>query len=97
MYICKECGSVFGTPEPHKGKSECPDCGSTNFSEANYCKTCHEYFIGTCYQDYCPECVMKAEDQLISAVRKWVDDDYIEVLRDEYPDLDYLLGDREDG
>jgi hypothetical protein len=96
MYICKTCGAVFSTPAFNKqGKSECTECGSANITEANYCKTCHEYFVGCPTQDYCPDCVLNAEDQLRSAVDKWVDPDYIELLKDEYPDLGYIMGDND--
>jgi hypothetical protein len=40
--------------------------------------------------------VYNAEEQLRRAVEKWVDNDYIELLKDEYSDLGYILGD-EDG
>ncbi len=95
MYICKTCGSVFSTPAYHKRKSECPDCGSTNFTEAKYCKTCHEYFVGAPNEEYCPDCVYNAEEQLRRAVEKWVDNDYIELLKDEYTDFEYILGGEE--
>lgn len=93
MYVCKECGSVFSTPEfPKRGKAVCPDCGSKNFTEAEHCKTCHSYFISDGYAEYCPECIKKAEEQLREAVLQKVDPDYIELLRSEYDDLDYIMG-----
>ena len=94
MYICRTCGSLFSTPQFNKqGKSVCPDCGATDITEANYCRICHDYFIGCPTRDYCPDCVLNAEDQLRNAVDKWVDPDYVELLRAEYSDLDYVLGD----
>lgn len=96
MYICKTCGSMFSTPAYHKSKSVCPDCGSTKFSEAKYCLCCHDYFIAAPNEDYCPDCVYNAEEQLRRAVEKWVDPDYIELLKDEYNDIGYIMGD-EDG
>lgn len=87
---------MISTPEFNKqGKSACPDCGSTKLTEANYCKTCHEYFVAPTYQDHCPDCILNAEDQLRSAIEKWVDPDYIELLKDEYPDLGYIMGDND--
>lgn len=93
MFVCRTCGALFSTPAFNKNKSECPECGSANFSEANYCKVCHDYLVAPSYQEYCPDCVLNAEDQLRSAVAKWVDPDYIELLKDEYPDIGYIMGD----
>ena len=96
MYICRTCGSVFSTPSFSKnGKSECPDCGAAGISEANYCGVCHEYFVGGTNDTYCPDCIANAEDQLRRAVEKWVDQDYIELLKDEYNDIEYILGDND--
>jgi hypothetical protein len=39
--------------------------------------------------------VYNAEEQLRRAVEKWVDKDYIELLKDEYADLEYILGGEE--
>ena len=93
MYICETCGSVFSTPAFEKNKPACPDCGSKHIRVANYCKMCHEYFVGGYYDKYCPDCVKAAEEQLRSAVEKWVDADMIELLRDTYSDLESILGD----
>ena len=93
MYICTDCGSLFNTPDFSKRKAICPDCGGKNIREANYCKLCHEYFVGGEFDHYCPDCKQTAEDQLRSAVTKWVDADMIELLKSEYSDLEYLLGD----
>jgi hypothetical protein len=30
---------------------------------------------------------------LREAIEKWVDPDYIELLKDEYPDIGYIMGD----
>lgn len=93
MYICRDCGSLFGTPERTKNKSfVCPDCGSKNYTEAEYCKTCNTYFIPDGYSDYCPECTERAEEQLREAILQKVDPDYIELLRSVYDDLDYIMG-----
>ena len=95
MYICRDCGSLFSTPEfPKRGKSCCPDCGSRSYTEAEYCKTCHSYFIADGYAEYCPECVERAEEQLREAILQKVDADFIELLRAEYDDLDYIMGGR---
>lgn len=96
MFICKNCGSVFSQPEYRKGKTICPDCGSTNYHEANYCKLCHDYFLPDGYElwgnsEYCPECKRTAEHQLREAVLQMVDPDYIDLLRSEYDDLDYIM------
>lgn len=93
MNICKNCGSLFGTPDfTKRGKAVCPDCGSANFTDAEYCKTCHSYFIADGYTEYCPECVERAEEQLREAILQKVDADFIELLRSEYDDLDYIMG-----
>lgn len=102
MYICKNCGSVFSTAEYSNGKYICPDCGSKNFVEANYCKLCHDYWIpdGDDLWDngeYCPECTEAAEEQLREAVLQFVDPDYIDLLRSEYGDVDYIMSGAEDG
>ena len=97
MYICTNCGAVFSSPEFTKnGKSVCPDCGSKSIREANYCRTCHDYFIGCATEHYCPDCIEQATDQLRNAITKWIDPDYIELLRDEYNDIDYIM-EGEDG
>ena len=95
MYICTNCGSTFSTPELKRNKYICPDCGADakKLREANYCKLCHDYFVGGEFDHYCPDCKQTAEDQLRSAITKWVDADMIELLKSEYPDLEYLLGD----
>ena len=94
MFVCGDCGAVFSTPMYKKRRSTpvCPECGSGHFREENQCRTCHNFFIGAKYEDYCPDCVYNAEDQLRRAVEKWVDADYIELLKDKYPDLEYILG-----
>ena len=93
MWICTKCGSLFSAAGCKKGVMCCPDCGSKSFVEANYCKTCHDYFVGCGSVDYCPDCIEDATDQLRRAIEKWIDPDYIDLLRNEYPDLDYVLGD----
>lgn len=93
MYICKTCGAVFSTPAYEKSVAECPDCKSRKITEANYCRTCHDYFVGSPNEAYCPDCILSAEDQLREAIEKWVDPDYIELLKDEYPDIGYIMGD----
>lgn len=92
MYICRDCGSLFSTPSFKNRKAVCPDCGSKNYTEAEYCKTCHSYFIADGYTEYCPECIERAEEQLREAILQKVDADYIELLRSEYDDLDYIMG-----
>lgn len=97
MYICKDCGSLFNTPEfPKRGKAACPDCGGRDFAEAEYCETCHSYFIADGYERFCPECIEKAEEQLREAVLQKVDPDFIKLLRAEYDDLDYIMGNNTD-
>lgn len=96
MFICRNCGSVFSTPEYHRGKDICPDCGSKNYVEANYCNLCHDYFVPVGNElwgntEYCPECREAAEEQLREAVLQLVDPDYIDLLRSEYGDLDYIM------
>jgi predicted nucleic acid-binding Zn-ribbon protein len=96
MYICKNCGSIFSTPAWNKRKSVCPECGSNSMTEANYCKLCHDYFVpdGTELWDnseYCPDCIEAAEEQLREAILQLVDPDYIDLLRSEYGDLDYIM------
>lgn len=96
MFICRNCGSVFSAPEYHRGKDICPDCGSKNYVEANYCNLCHEYFVPVGPElwdntEYCPECREAAEEQLREAVLQLVDPDYIDLLRSEYDDLDYIM------
>ena len=96
MYICKDCGSVFSTPAWKKGKSVCPDCGGKHTVEASYCKLCHDYFIpvGTELWDnteYCNDCLEKATEQLREAILQRVDPDYIDLLRSEYGDIDYIM------
>ena len=93
MYICKDCGSVFSALRyTRSGKYVCPECGSKNYSEAEYCKTCHTYFISDGYSEYCPECVERAEEQLREAMLQKVDSDFIGLLRSVYDDLDYIMG-----
>ena len=89
------CGSTFSTPELKRSKYICPDCGADakKLREANYCKLCHDYFVGGEFDHYCPDCKQTAEDQFRSAVTKWVDADMIELLKSEYTDMEYLLGD----
>lgn len=98
MYICKECGGVFSEPWQDKNhKYTCPDCGHKNFERANQCKICKEYFVSiNSYDKYCCECVESALDQLRRAIDRHVDPDYVELLRDEYDDIDYIMRD-EDG
>ena len=96
MYICKDCGSIFSTPAWIKRKSVCPDCGSKSMTEANYCNLCHEYFVPVGSElwdnsEYCPECREAAEEQLREAVLQLVDPDYIDLLRSEYGDIDYIM------
>jgi hypothetical protein len=97
MNVCKNCGSVFSTPGYHKGKTFCPDCGSANYHEASYCKLCHEYFVPesdgifSSTDEYCPECIEAAEEQMREAVLQLVDPDYIDLLRSEYDDIDYIM------
>lgn len=96
MYICQDCGSLFSTGAWKKGKMLCPECGSTVLTEAVYCKLCHEYYVpgGTDlgdYTEYCPNCTEAAEEQLREAVLQLVDPDYIDLLRSEYGDLDYVM------
>ena len=94
MYICRDCGSLFSTPEGTKsGKWVCPDCGSRNYTEAEYCELCHTYFIADGYATYCPDCINLAEEQLREAILQRVDPDFIKLLRAEYDDLDYIMGD----
>ena len=96
MYICKDCGSIFSTALYNKGKRTCPDCGSKNYVEANYCNLCHDYFVPVGNElwdntEYCPECREAAEEQLREAVLQLVDPDYIDLLRSEYGDIDYIM------
>ena len=92
MNVCKNCGSVFSQPQFGNGKARCPDCDSTNWAEANQCKICHEWFVPCpSYREYCDDCVLRAEDQLRSAIDKLVDPDYKELLCDEYNDLDFIV------
>ena len=96
MYICQDCGSLFSTGSWKKGKMLCPECGSTVLTEANYCNLCHDYFVPVgselwCNTEYCPECREAAEEQLREAVLQLVDPDYIDLLRSEYGDLDYIM------
>lgn len=97
MYICRDCGSLFSTPEfPKRGRAACPDCGSKSMTEANYCNLCHEYFVPVGNElwdnsEYCPECREAAEEQLREAVLQLVDPDYIDLLRSEYGDIDYIM------
>ena len=96
MYICKDCGSIFSTALYNKGNRTCPDCGSKNYVEANYCKLCHDYFVPAGNElwdntEYCPECREAAEEQLREAVLQLVDPDYIDLLRSEYGDIDYIM------
>jgi DNA-directed RNA polymerase subunit RPC12/RpoP len=96
MYICQDCGSLFSTGNWKKGKMLCPECGSTVLTEANYCNLCHEYFVPVGNElwdntEYCPECREAAEEQLREAVLQQVDPDYIDLLRSEYGDLDYIM------
>lgn len=95
MFYCKSCGSVFSQAEHTKnGKYVCPDCGSQKFESATQCPICHEYFVSdNSYDKYCPDCVESALDQLRQAINRHVDPDYVELLRAEYSDLDYVLGD----
>lgn len=97
MYYCKSCGSVFSQAEYTKNrKYVCPDCGSKDFSEANQCKICKDYFVSdSSYEKYCEDCKRNAFDQFVQAVNKYVDPDYIELLRDELSDLDWVLGDND--
>ncbi len=97
MYVCKDCGSTFYTPHFKKSKSECPDCGSDNFVEAEQCPICREWFVGAPLQHYCNDCKWAAEEQLRRAVDRMVDTDFIELLCDEYTDLDFIIkGDEDD-
>lgn len=92
MFVCKNCGSIFGTLQVGNGKSVCPDCGSTNWGEATQCKLCKDYFIPCpSYREYCDDCLLNAEDQLRHAVAKYVDPDYVDMLCDEYNDLDFII------
>lgn len=96
MYVCTDCGNLFSQPGWSKGKEFCPACGSRNFIEAVYCKLCHEYYIPAAnelweYTEYCPDCVNSAEEQLREAILQLVDPDYIDLLRSEYDDLDYIM------
>jgi Zn finger protein HypA/HybF involved in hydrogenase expression len=96
MYICQDCGSLFSQGAWKKGKMLCPECGSTVLTEAAYCKLCHEYYIPLAnelwdYTDYCPNCTEAAEEQLREAILQLVDPDYIDLLRSEYGDLDYIM------
>ena len=45
------------------------------------------------YDKYCDDCRWNALDQFTQAVERYVDPDYIELLRSEYDDLDYIMGD----
>ena len=96
MYICKDCGSLFSQGAWKKGKMLCPECGSTVLAEANYCNLCHDYFVPVGSElwdntEYCPECREAAEEQLREAVLQLVDPDYIDLLRSEYGDIDYIM------
>lgn len=97
MYFCKTCGSVFDYADYRKGKYTCPNCGSQKFESANQCRVCKEYFIPkNSYDKYCDECRQAALDQLREAIDRHVDNDLIELLKDEYSDIEYIMGD-EDG
>lgn len=95
MYICKDCGSLFSTPSWQKNKAVCPDCGSKDLNEAAYCKLCHEYYMPVnselWYAEYCQDCQNAAEDQFREAILQLVDPDYIDLLRSEYGDIDYIM------
>ena len=95
MFYCKSCGSVFSQAEHTKnGRYVCPDCGSQKFEAATQCYICKEYFVpDEPYNKYCDDCKRNAIDQFMQAVNKYVDPDYVELLRAEYSDLDYILGD----
>ena len=97
MFICTSCGAIFSTPEFTKNnKTVCPECGAKSIREANYCRTCHDYFIGDYCDHYCPDCIEAATEQLRKTISKWIDPDYIELLRSEYNDIDYIM-EGEDG
>ena len=98
MYYCKSCGSTFGQPERKKnGQYICPDCGSRQFEEAKQCPICKDYFIpDRTYDKYCDDCIESALDQLRQAIDRHVDPDYIELLREEFGDLDYIMDDSQD-
>ena len=98
MYYCKSCGSVFSQAEPTRnGKYVCPDCGSQKFEAATQCAICKEYFVSeNRYDKYCCECTESALEQLRRAIDRHVDPDYVELLRAEYDDIDYIMNDEQD-
>ncbi len=93
MYYCKSCGAVFGQAEQDRnGKYICPECGSKRFEQAQQCRICKEYFVSAnTYDKYCDDCRRNALDQFAQAVEQHVDPDYIELLRSEYDDIDYIM------
>lgn len=69
LYICDDCHEVFDQPnsfyEIHTELDDmareyfscCPNCGSTSFSEADYCEECEEVFpLSELTDGYCQSC-----------------------------------------
>lgn len=81
-YICDKCGHVFDEDEagviyetvgegvmrgPYPAENCCPECGSTDFYEAQECAECGEWFfedemIETDNFWYCRECAKNIRD-----------------------------------
>ena len=66
MYICENCGEVFDEPKtiyethglpcpPYEAWSACPNCESTNISDAKQCSHCGEWVAET-REDLCDVC-----------------------------------------
>lgn len=71
MYICDDCGSVFLAPAfydeihmelegyPVEQIACCPECGGGNWSDAEPCQYCEEYFAiaDLTMRCFCKECM----------------------------------------
>ena len=85
LYYCLSCEEYFEKPDIDHFVAYCPNCGSDDWTEAQMCRCCHEYF---------PDCVKEAEDELRQIVTEHMKPELIEVVRHEYMDFDFIMGGR---
>lgn len=100
MYYCLSCEEYFEKPDIDHFVAYCPNCGSDDWTEAQMCRCCHEYFpvehdlLSFERPKYCPDCVKEAEDELRQIVTENMKPELIEVIRYVYMDFDFVMGGR---
>lgn len=73
MYICKDCGAVFNDADLMEYNGEyftaCPICGSRNFEETGWCKSCNAVVPKSkVYDGICDDCASEAAKKLYAYI-----------------------------